>query len=114
LYWLVDHLMEEGYRVHLANPSKIQQYSGLKHGDDEYDSFWLAEMLRLQILPEDSFIRKSKDSTRRSEKARAFSKVEDIAHGESSKYPGKEHRCKDEDESYQSIERGSGDTAIGK
>jgi transposase len=51
-YWLVDLLMEEGYRVHLANPSKIKQYSGLKHGDDEYDSFWLAEMLRLQILPE--------------------------------------------------------------
>jgi transposase len=51
-YWLVDFLMEEGYRVHLANPSKIQQYSGLKHGDDEDDAFWLAEMLRLKILPE--------------------------------------------------------------
>jgi transposase len=51
-YWLVDLLMEEGYRVHLANPSRIQQYSGLKHGDDEHDSFWLAEMLRLRILPE--------------------------------------------------------------
>ena len=25
-YWLVDGLMEEGYRVHLANPSAIQQY----------------------------------------------------------------------------------------
>jgi transposase len=51
-YWLVDFLMEEGYRVHLANPSGIQQYSGLKHGDDEDDAFWLAEMLRLKILPE--------------------------------------------------------------
>jgi transposase len=51
-YWLVDLLMEEGYRVHLANPSKIEQYSGLKHGDDESDAFWLAEMLRLKILPE--------------------------------------------------------------
>jgi transposase len=51
-YWLVDLLMEEGYRVHLANPSGIQQYSGLKHGDDEHDAFWLAEMLRLNILPE--------------------------------------------------------------
>jgi transposase len=38
--------------VHLANPSRIQQYSGLKHGDDEHDAFWLAEMLRLKILPE--------------------------------------------------------------
>jgi transposase len=51
-YWLVDLLMEEGYRVHLANPSRVQQYSGLKHGDDEDDAFWLAEMLRLKILPE--------------------------------------------------------------
>ena len=51
-YWLVDLMMEEGYRVHLANPSRIQQYSGLKHGDDEHDAFWLAEMLRLKILPE--------------------------------------------------------------
>ena len=51
-YWAVDLLMEEGYKVHLANPSRIQQYSGLKHGDDEHDAFWLAEMLRLKILPE--------------------------------------------------------------
>ena len=51
-YWLVDLMMEEGYRVHLANPSRIEQYSGLKHGDDEDDAFWLAEMLRLKILPE--------------------------------------------------------------
>jgi transposase len=51
-YWLVDTLMEEGYKVHLANPSAIQQYSGLKHADDKHDAFWLAEMLRLGILPE--------------------------------------------------------------
>jgi transposase len=51
-YWLVDGLMEEGYRVHLANPSAIQQYSGVKHVDDRHDAFWLAEMLRLGILPE--------------------------------------------------------------
>ncbi len=50
-YWLVDLLMEEGYEVHLANPSRVQQYSGLKHSDDEHDAFWLAEMLRLKILP---------------------------------------------------------------
>ena len=36
----------------MANPSRVQQYSGLKHGDDEDDAFWLAEMLRLKILPE--------------------------------------------------------------
>ena len=51
-YWLVDGLMEEGYRVHLANPSAIQKYSGMKHSDDRHDAFWLAEMLRLGILPE--------------------------------------------------------------
>lgn len=51
-YWLVDGLMENGYRVHLANPSAIKQYEGLKHGDDKSDSFWLAHMLRLGILPE--------------------------------------------------------------
>ena len=51
-YWMVDALMDEGYRVHLANPAAIQQYSGLKHADDKHDAFWLAEMLRLGILPE--------------------------------------------------------------
>jgi transposase len=51
-YWMVDVLMDEGYRVHLANPAAIQQYSGLKHADDKHDAFWLAEMLRLGILPE--------------------------------------------------------------
>jgi len=51
-YWLVDALMADGYRVHLANPTKIQQYHGLKYSDDQHDAFWLAEMLRLGILPE--------------------------------------------------------------
>jgi transposase len=51
-YWLVDGLMDEGYAVHLANPAAIQKYSGLKHADDKHDAFWLAEMLRLNILPE--------------------------------------------------------------
>lgn len=51
-YWLVDMLMEAGYEMHLANPSAIQKYKGLKHADDQHDAFWLAEMLRLKILPE--------------------------------------------------------------
>lgn len=51
-YWLVDLLMDEGYRLHLANPAGIQKYKGLKHSDDRYDSFWLAHLLRLGILPE--------------------------------------------------------------
>ena len=51
-YWLVDALMSEGYKVHLANTAGIQKYKGLKHSDDQDDAFWLAEMLRLNILPE--------------------------------------------------------------
>jgi transposase len=51
-YWLVDGLEEDGYKVHLANPSAIKQYEGLKHTDDKWDSFWLAHMRRLNILPE--------------------------------------------------------------
>jgi transposase len=51
-YWLVDGLHEHGYTVYLANPSAIKQYEGLKHTDDKWDSFWLAHMLRLNILPE--------------------------------------------------------------
>lgn len=51
-YWLVDLLMEEGYRVHLANPTGIQKYKGLKHSDDNHDAFWLAHLLRLGILPQ--------------------------------------------------------------
>lgn len=50
-YWLVDLLQENGYEVHLANPAAIQQYSGLKDANDKNDAFWLAEMLRLGILP---------------------------------------------------------------
>lgn len=51
-YWIVDGLMDAGYRVHLANPSAIKQYEGLKNVDDRWDSFWLAHMKRLGILPE--------------------------------------------------------------
>jgi len=51
-YWLVDGLMEHGYRVHLANPAAITQYEGLKYVDDVYESFFLAKLLRLGILPE--------------------------------------------------------------
>lgn len=50
-YWLVDLLMDNGYKVHLANPAAIQQYKGLKHSNDKHDAFWLAHMLCLGILP---------------------------------------------------------------
>lgn len=44
--------MEADYRVHLANPTAIQQYSGLKYTDDNSDARWLAHLLRLGVLPE--------------------------------------------------------------
>src|SRR5919199_5034034 len=50
-YWLVDGLMEAGYRVHLANPAAIQQYEGLTYTDDHSDARWLAHVLRLGVLP---------------------------------------------------------------
>jgi len=45
-YWLVDGLMDNDYKMHLANPSAFQQYEGLKHKDDKWDSF----LLRRRIL----------------------------------------------------------------
>jgi hypothetical protein len=44
--------MDAGYRLHLANPAAIQQYSGLKYTDDHSDARWLAHLLRLGVLPE--------------------------------------------------------------
>ncbi|BBO75771.1 hypothetical protein DSCW_31880 [Desulfosarcina widdelii] len=51
-YWLVDGLQDAGYKMHLANPSAIKQYEGIKHRDDRSDAFWLTQMLMLGILPE--------------------------------------------------------------
>jgi transposase len=51
-YWLVDGLQDNGYQVHLANPSAIKQYEGMKHTDDQWDAFWLAHMYRLDLLAE--------------------------------------------------------------
>jgi transposase len=51
-YWLVDGLMEQGYKVRLANTAAIQQYEGLKYTDDHSDARWLAHLLRLGVLPE--------------------------------------------------------------
>jgi len=51
-YWIVDGLQEQDYKVHLANPSAIKQYEGIKHTDDKWDAFWLAHMKHLNILPE--------------------------------------------------------------
>jgi transposase len=51
-YWLVDGLMDVGYPVHLANPAAMKEYKGLKHKDDKKSALWLANLLRLKILPE--------------------------------------------------------------
>ena len=52
-YWLIDGLMDNGYQcLHLANPSAIKQYEGLKHADDQHDAFFLAHLLILGILPQ--------------------------------------------------------------
>jgi transposase len=50
-YWLVDGLMDAGYPVHLVNTAAVKQYEGLKYTDDDTDTFWLAHLLRLGILP---------------------------------------------------------------
>ena len=51
-YWLVDGLMDSGFKLHLANTAAIKQYEGLKYTDDKSDARWLAHLLRLDILPE--------------------------------------------------------------
>nr|WP_227746835.1 transposase [Paraburkholderia franconis] len=51
-YWLVDQLIDDGYRVHLANPAAIRQYEGLKYSGDFTDAAHLAQLLRLGLLPE--------------------------------------------------------------
>jgi transposase len=63
-YWLVDGLMEAGYRVHLANTAAIRQYEGLKHTDDHSDARWLAHMLRLGLLPKGYIYPKEERSVR--------------------------------------------------
>ena len=50
-YWLVDGMMAAGYNVVLANPGAMKQYNGLKHTNDKTDAFFIAELLRLDILP---------------------------------------------------------------
>jgi transposase len=72
-YWLIDGLMDAGYqRMHLANPSAIKQYEGLKHGDDEHDAFFLAQLLILGILPQGYIYPKEKRPVRDLARKRMF------------------------------------------
>ncbi len=50
-YWLVDGLQAAGFELMLVNPQAVQQYQGLKHTDDVSDARWLANLMRLGILP---------------------------------------------------------------
>jgi transposase len=50
-YWLVDGLRGLKYPVVLANPAGMEQYNGIKHADDTNDAFFVAELLRLKVLP---------------------------------------------------------------
>ncbi len=50
-YWLVDGLMDAGYRVHLAHAGALPQYAGLKFTNDSADARHLAQLFRLGILP---------------------------------------------------------------
>jgi transposase len=50
-YWLVDGLQDAKYHTVLANPAAMEQYSGIKQTDDQSDAFFVAELLRLKILP---------------------------------------------------------------
>ena len=50
-YWLVDGLQDHAYHVMLANPAAMQPYSGKKHTDDVSDAYFIAELLRLNLLP---------------------------------------------------------------
>jgi len=83
-YWLVDCLMDVGYKVHLANPAGIQKYKGLKYSDDQYDSFWLAHLLRLNILPE-GYIYPKEDRPVRDllRKKRSPGEIEDFSYKQS-------------------------------
>jgi transposase len=50
-YWLVDGLMEAGYKVELVNTVAVKVYDGMKYTGDEHDARHLAHLLRLGILP---------------------------------------------------------------
>src|SRR5450756_2903644 len=50
-YWLADGLRDHGYHVVLANPARMKPYSGMKYTDDVSDAYFLAELLRLNLLP---------------------------------------------------------------
>lgn len=51
-YWLVDGLMANSYKVHLAHPAETSTKSRKKYSDDYRDAFKLADLLQRGELPE--------------------------------------------------------------
>jgi transposase len=51
-YWLVDGLMDNGYKVHLAHTAGSGTKSSKKYSDDYRDAFHNADLLRRGELPE--------------------------------------------------------------
>jgi hypothetical protein len=49
-YWLVDGLIENGFKVELVNTTAVKQYDGLKYSGDHQDAFHLAHLMRLDII----------------------------------------------------------------
>ena len=49
--WLVDGLTDHQYNPVLVNTTAVKQYEGIKHTNDFTDAFWLAHLMRLNILP---------------------------------------------------------------
>jgi transposase len=80
-YWLVDGLMEQGYRVHLVNTSAVRQYEGLKYRDDRHDARWLAHLLQLGVLPCGYIYPKEERPLRDLLRRRAFLVRAQAAHG---------------------------------
>lgn len=79
-YWLADLLEDNNYPIKLANPVAIQQYKGLKSTNDKTDAFWLAEMLRLGILPTGHIHKREKRSVRDLLRRRMFFVQQRVEH----------------------------------
>lgn len=50
-YWLERELRQSNFNVQLVNTAAVEQYGGLKHGDDFTDCRHLADLMRLGRLP---------------------------------------------------------------
>lgn len=50
-YWLERELRQSKFRVQLVNTAAVEQYAGLKHGDDFTDCRHLADLMRMKRLP---------------------------------------------------------------